>query len=318
MRRLAVLALLALTAADAGDTVIPAEFGLVEGVAWDARGRQMFAGSVEDGALLVREGDHWRRAILPYRTAGLSGMAVDARRGVLWLASGIAAPTRARDGFRGLIGVTTLGFEAAGRIPLPAGESRAQPGDVALAPDGTVYVSDSAAGGVYVCRPGCTVLAPLLPPGSFRSAQGMAVSRDGRALYVADYPSGLWRIDLKRPKGAVQVAAIKGIDGLARDGDALVAIVNGNGRKVLRLTLDAKGAAVARQELLATPTGPGEPTLGVVAGDRLLYVADAQWDRFDAAGRAISPPRDTHVASVALPPGPRPPEARAREERTRR
>ena len=65
MRLIAAVALLALVAADVPDLSVPAEFGLVEGVAWDARSRQLFAGSVEDGALLVREGDHWRRAVLP-------------------------------------------------------------------------------------------------------------------------------------------------------------------------------------------------------------------------------------------------------------
>lgn len=313
MRILAALALLALAAADAPETTIPAEFGLVEGVAWDARSRQLFAGSVEDGALLVREGDRWRRAILPYGTAGLFGMAVDQRRGILWIASGVAGPTRRKDGFRGLIGVTALGFEAVGRAPLPAGDTGAQPGDVAVAPDGVVYVSDGAAGGVYACKPGCTALAPLVPAGTFRSAQGLAVSRDGRTLYVADYGRGLFGIDLKKPKNVALVSAIKGIDGLVRDGDALIAIVNGDGRKVVRLTFSA--AAPATEELLATPPGPGDPTLGTIIDRRLVYVADAQWDRFDAAGKSTGPARETHIRAIALPSGARPQELRVRDRR---
>lgn len=313
MRWCAAVALLALAAADAPELTIPAEFGLVEGIAWDNRSQQMFASGVEDGALLVREGDRWRRAVLPYSTAGLFGMAIDQRRGVLWMASGIAGPTRNKTGFRGLIGVTSQGFEPVAKIGLPAGDAKAQPGDVAVGPDGSVYVSDGAAGGVYFCKPGCTELTPLVPAATFRSAQGLAVSRDGRSLYVADYGRGLFRVDLKKPKEAILVAAARGIDGLVRDGDALIVIVNGGGRKVVRLTFDANGAL--SQELLASPAGPGDPTLGTIVGRRLVYVADSQWDRFDAAGKSTGPARETLIREISLPPGPRLPEAQSREGR---
>lgn len=311
MRWIAALALLALAAADVPETTIPAEFGLVEGVAWDNRSQQMFASAVEDGALLVREGDHWRRAVLPYSTAGLFGMAVDQRRGILWMASGIAGPTRNKAGFRGLIGVASQGFEPVAKVGLPPADTQAQPGDVAVGPDGSVYVSDGATGGVYLCKPDCTELAPLVPPATFRSAQGLAVSRDGRTLYVADYDRGLFRIDLKKPKAATLVAAVKGIDGLIRDGDALIAIINGDGRKIVRLTFDASGAL--SEELLTTPAGPGDPTLGTIVERRLVYVADSQWDRFDAAGKSIAPARQTNLRAIALPDGPRPRELPSRD-----
>lgn len=314
MKRLAALALLALIAADTPEIVVPAEYGLVEGVAWDERGRQMFVGGVEDGALIVREGENWRRVTMPYRTAGLFGMAIDYRRGILWMASGAQAPTRAKAGFRGLIGVTLLGFEPAGRAAVP--DAKAQPGDVAVAPDGSVFVSDGATGGLYICRPGCDVLTPFVPAGTFQSTQGLAVSRDGRTLYVADYGTGLYRFDIRKPKAPVLVAPIKGIDGLVRDGDALIAIVNGDGRKVLRLTLDATGK-IASETTLAAPSGPGDPTLGTIARGKLLYVADAQWDRFGQDGKATKPARSTPLQWLALPPGPRPPELRQRDRNER-
>ncbi len=309
MRVFAALALLALAAADVPETTIPAEFGLVDGVAWDARSRQMFAGTVEDGALLVREGDHWRRAVLPYSTAGLFGMAVDQRRGILWISSGVAGPTVKKNGFRGLIGVTSQGFVPVGRAAVPVGDTLAQPGDVTIAPDGSVYVSDAATGAVYLCKPGCTALLPLVAPGTFRSAQGMAVSRDGRTLYVADYGRGLFRVDLKKPKSAILITPLKGIDGLVRDGDELLAIVNGDGRRIVRLTFEAQGDVAS--ELLVTLKGPGDPTLGVFIEGQLVYIADAQWDRFDRSGKSIAKARETAIRAIALPSGPRPKETSA-------
>ena len=299
MKWIAALALLTLAAADVPEVPIPAEFGRVEGVAWDARSGQLFAGSVEDGALLVREGDHWRRAVLPFPTAGLFGMAVDPRRGILWIASGVAGPTRRKDAFRGLIGVSALGFEAVGLAPVPPEDVTAQPGDVAIAPDGSVYVSDGAAGGVYVCKPDCTQLVALVPSGTFRSAQGMAVSRDGRFLFVADYGRGLFKLDLKKPKVPVAVSQLKGIDGLIRYGDTFIAIVNGDGRKVVRISFDANG--MPTEELLETLSGPGDPTLGTIADRKLIYVADAQWDRFDAAGKSSRRARETSIRTLDLP-----------------
>lgn len=318
MKRIAALLALALVAADTPDISIPAEFGLIEGIAFDPSSRQFYAGAVEDGALLVKEGDRWRRTVLPYRTAGLFGMALDRQRGILWIASGVAGPTKAKQGFRGIIGVTALGLEAAGRAAVPAADTASQPGDVAVGQDGSVYVSDGQAGNLYVCRPGCTELVAFVPAGTFKSPQGLAVSRDGKALYVADYGHGLWRIDLKKPKIVTQISQLNGIDGLVRDGDALVAIVNGDGCKIVRLTLDSTGTSVASETVLATPSGPGDPTLGFVAAGKLFYVADGQWDRFDEQGAPKGPARVTHIESLQLPPGPRPPEMRGKPDKERR
>lgn len=316
MKRLiaALLPVLLLGASPVPDHDVPAEFGLVEGVAWDPFARHLLAGSVDNGALLVREGDRWRQAVLPYPTGGILGLAVDPYRGVLWLTSAVVGPTKRKDGFRGLIGVTTLGFEPYARVPMPAGDTAGQPGDLAIAPNGTVYVSDGMAGGLYACPVDCKQLAPLVPAGTFRSPQGLAMSRSGKSLFVADYSKGLWRVDLsgKKVKAMVQISPMKGIDGLVRDGDALIAIINGNGKKVVRLTLDPTQTTIASEAVLATSAGPGDPTLGVIVGGHLVYVADAQWDRYDAAGRASGTARPTPIRSIALPPGLRPKEVRPR------
>ena len=60
------------------------------------------------------------------------------------------------------------------------------------------------------------------------------------------------------------------------------------------------------EDLLETPTGPGDPTLGTIIQRRLVYVADAQWDAFDAAGKSTGPARQTTIRAIALPPGPKP------------
>jgi hypothetical protein len=82
-----------------------------------------------------------------------------------------------------------------------------------------------------------------------------------------------------------------GIDGLYAVGRELVGIQNGIGPyRVVRLRLDAPGDRIVSVEVLerARPDY-AEPTLGVVVGDELFYVANSQWERFRADGGIDAP-----------------------------
>ena len=112
-----------------------------------------------------------------------------------------------------------------------------------------VYVSDGQNGAIYRCPPGCASLETWLPAGTFRSAQGMAVSADGRLLYVADYRYGLAAVD--RASGHVfRMSAppdmmLDGIDGLVRDHDGLIAIQNGAPPlRIVALSLSSDGLGI--------------------------------------------------------------------------
>lgn len=288
------------------ETEVPAEHRIVEGIAWDAATRRLFAGTVIDGRLLVREGRSWRTVPLDGPVGGLFGMAADGPRRILWLTSGlaeqVAEPQRA---FRGLIAVDLDRLAVVRRVPLAGAGS---PGDLAIGTDGSVYVSNGETGAIHVCRPGCTALADLLPAGRFRNPQGLALSRDGKRLYIADYGYGIALLDLASGAltrlGAATPAMLDGIDGLVAYRDALIAIQNGSiPRRIIRLRLDRKGREVRAVDVLerANPDW-GEPTLGAIADKRLIFVADGQWERFSARGAAIGrePPRATAIRALPL------------------
>lgn len=292
------------------ETEVPPEYRIVEGLAFDPRTKRLFAGTVVDGELLVREGLAWRRVPLEGPVGGLFGMAVDARHRLLWMTSGaaqqVADPARV---FRGLIAVDLDRLAVARRVPLPAGgEAAGSPGDLVVAGDGTVYVSNAENGAIHVCRPGCGRLADLVPQGRFRNPQGLALSRNGRLLYVADYGYGLAVIDL-RHGGIERVTAegpamLDGIDGLVRYGDDLIAVQNGaNPRRIIRLGMGSKGRVVRSLHVLerANPDW-GEPTLATIAGKRLFFVADGQWERFAARGAPVGrePARVTPIRALEL------------------
>ena len=209
---------------------VPASHRLIEGIAWDEARQRLFVGSVIDRELLVREGEAWRTVPTAGPVGGVLGMAVDAPRRLLWLASaGVEPMAEPEAAFSGIVAIDLDRLQEARRIPVPG----AKLGDVAVAEDGTVFASDGQSGAIYRCVPGCTAAEILVAPGTLQSPQGMVVARGGRRLYVADYALGLYRVEIESRQVVPMVVRrpemLDGIDGLllyAPDG-ALIGIQNG-------------------------------------------------------------------------------------------
>jgi sugar lactone lactonase YvrE len=284
-------------------TRIPAEHRLVEGLAWDARGRRLFAGTVVGRALLVESDGAWR-TVDGIDAGSLFGLAIDEERQLLWLASGRVEQTPSPDtAFRGLIALDLRDQSVSRRVPL---EGEGSPADLALGADGTVYASDPATGAVYRAAPDAQTLSVLVQPGMMANPQGLVVSADGRRLFVADYLHGIAMVELadgsvsRLPSDAGSM--LDGIDGLVAHDGALLAIQNGTGpRRILRLRLDEAGSRITRVDVLerANPEW-GEPTLGTLRDGAFVYVADAQWERYGegGAGRGEGLPRATAIRAL--------------------
>jgi sugar lactone lactonase YvrE len=170
------------------------------------------------------------------------------------------------------------------RIPPPVPGGRVS--DLALGPDGSLYAADPANGRVYRLGPGSDRLEVLVDEGPIWSAQGMAASEDGRHLFVADYVQGIARVDLETREvtflETLDDLLVSGIDGLLWAGDSLVGIQNGlRPHRVLRLRLDPARSRILEGTVLerAHPRFD-EPTLGVIVGNALYYVANSQYRHF--------------------------------------
>jgi hypothetical protein len=60
--------------------------------------------------------------------------------------------------------------------------------------------------------------------------------------------------------------------------------------RVVRLTLDARGDSLVGSEVLERlHPAYAEPTLGVLVGRDLYYVANSQWERFGETGFVARP-----------------------------
>jgi len=182
-------------------------------------------------------------------------------------------------------------------------------GDLAVGPAGDVFMTDSRQPVVYRLRPGAdsfeTVRHPL-----FRSLQGAAATPDGRFLYVADYSHGLLRIELRtgavvRLTDAPGTTSL-GVDGLLLDRHSLIGVQNGlSPARIARFTLTPDGVGISRVDVLDRQPGVAdEPTIGTLLDGGYLYVANSQWEKYDAAGQRRDGTRLAPTRLIRIPLSP--------------
>ena len=275
---------------------------LTEGIAYDPRGKAFFVGSVHHRKI-VRVDRSGRTA--DFVSTGRDslwaplGMKVDTARRVLWVAAAAVPQMLEYDsadaGRSGLFRYELSSGTLTGRVIIPSDGAAHLLGDLTIARNGDVYASDSRAPVVWRLRAGADSLERLVESPLILSAQGLALSEDERTLFLADYSRGTLKIDLVSLRvtllpGREGVLAL-GIDGLYRDGGTLIGIQNGmEPHRVVRLTLDAPGDSLVGSEVLERlHPAHAEPTLGVLVGRDLYYVANSQWERFGETGAVARP-----------------------------
>lgn len=273
MIRAGVMLLALGAAADAPRAIYsaPAQHRLVEGVATD--GKTIWLSSVIDRTILVRRAGADSRMVMPTGTLHPLGLAWDARRSWLWVATDCPdLPGVARCDSGALVALDRKGRLKA---KLSAGPGF-HPGDVSAA-GGAVFVSDGLNGAVY--RLNGSTLDPLIAPGVARSAQGTALAADGKHLIVADYGRGVATVDLKTKERTLLPMAdgkpLRGLDGLVRVGADYYAIHNGSSPGSL-IRFRISGAQI-EVTVVQRGTPLADPTQLAHDGNRLLVVADAGW-----------------------------------------
>ena len=269
---------------------LPEKDLITEGIAHDPGSGDFFVSSVHARKILriSREG-----RVSEFVKEGQDGLfsalalAVDPRKSALWVSSEAMPMMKGlRPEEKGrcfVIEYDLVSGRARRTLPPPSGIGEVHLSDLAVGPDGTLAVSDPRSGRVYVL--GAAGFRVLVDEGPLASPQGLAWTPDGRWLFVADYSQGIARIDSR--SGAVTLlrgpenAALAGIDGLVYARGSLVGIQNGlRPHRVVRLALGSDQARITEVTVLerANPEFD-EPTLGVVVGDELYYVAASQYSK---------------------------------------
>jgi len=173
-------------------------------------------------------------------------------------------------------------------------------GDMSVAADGTVFLTDSLGGGVYRVR-GDVSRAKLekLADGLF-SPQTPVLARDGKRLFVAEYSIGVAIINLdngqigylKHPDNI----ATTGLDGLYLDGNSLIGVQNGTDpERIMRFKLNSTQTAIVSSEVIAQGPEIGEPTHATSSHGWIYVTANVGWNKIDdhgelKKGQSFTPP----------------------------
>lgn len=271
-----------------------------EGVGFDATTGRVFVSGVRQRKVVVIEPDGRVRDFVG-AGAGLDavlGLAIDSVRGLLWFTT---AQTPEQEGASAgmpggsmLLAARLTDGAVVQRWTLPDTSGGHLLGDVMLAPNGTVYTTDSRSPHIYRVdgrgTGGVLARAPWQHP-DWQSLQGLAFSSDGRQAWLADWSTGLFHIDIGSgivtPVAADPAMFTLGVDGLYFVGNRrLVALQNGIApARVVAFDLDASGTRIEKLELLDRHLPEAiEPTLGVLVPGGLLYVANAPWGLYGPDG----------------------------------
>jgi hypothetical protein len=244
------------------------------GIAYDAISRRFLFGDVTGRRLfVVGEGSERSVDLVRADSAGfddVTALAIDAKRGDLWVAS------TATDGRAGTVHrLQLISGRALTKFTVPLQDSM-RLSDLAIAGDGTLFILDSGARRLLALRPGAAAVEPLMRL-TISNAASMAIDDLGQRAYVA-HSEGIARIDLQArrasPLTAANGIALTDFDYIRAYRDSLVGSqVQADGsRGIVRLQLSGDRRAVSAATLIDTSSSEDDAALATISGDDLYYL----------------------------------------------
>ncbi len=274
---------------------VPTDHRLVEGVATNGKGI-FFLSTVVSNTILTAD-PTGEISILTdgkdHAIGSFFGIAYNQQEHALYATYGRVDQTYNMPKGEGQTGVLSINPDTGGITgdwTLSGGTEGQQIADVAISPDGAVYVTESQSGAIYKING--ENLSKLNTDKQFRSPQGMAFLENG-VMLMADYGRGLWRINTTTLETDLlsmpSTISLIGIDGLFAHKGRLIAIQNGvTPQRVIEIELDgAREAVIGVRVLAQSLTDFDEPTLGASTSDGLVFVASSQWPKYAPGGFVV-------------------------------
>lgn len=287
---------------------LPGQQGIIESAVVDQRNRWFF-GDVRARCIWMMDqaGTLSRFTAADEQLLGVFGLAVDEASDLLWAGvSGVAEtagiPPTAH-GKAALIAFDLNTGEQRFSVALPENTDAHVLGSLQLAPDGSLFVTDSLSPVIWRAAPGARELEIWLTHPDFVSLQGLVFSADERSLFVADYANGIWSISLATRRATLLHSArdtlLFGIDDLQQHRGDLIAVQNGtNPMRVLRVKLPGDGTAHASVLLQQHPL-MRDPATGTIHNGQFFLIGDSGWALFAQPNSAPSP-RDVPLLALSL------------------
>jgi len=286
-----------------------------EGVDADPRNGRLYVASIRHRTIAEIDANGRTRELLPRdgKTLGpIFGVRVDTARNVVWATTSayhqIPGFMPADTAIAALLEIRIADGAIIRRWNAPIAPGGRVLGDLAIAPNGTVFFTDSNHPVMYWMNPRTGVVDSITSV-AFRSLQGVAPTQDGRFVYIADYSRGFFRLELAtRALSLVEAPpgmSMRGCDGILWYRGSIIAVQNGTSpARVMRFTLDSTGTRFTRADVVdENPHIADEPTIATPLGRELIYVANSQWEKHDAHGSRIEtrPLTAPILLSVPLP-----------------
>ncbi len=267
---------------------------LPEGIAHDEHSHSFFVSSLAEHRIVRLEayGHMSEFAGAAAQLDAVLGLAVDGPRRVLYAVSTSALTTEGRAHRRNaMVAFDVDNGRLLRRVDI---EGAMQLNDVAIAPGGRVFTTDSGSGAVYEI-PKVGPARVVLKPDALRGSNGIAASPDGKRLYVA-HTTGIAVVDpasgAMKPLAVPPRENVAAIDGLYQWQGSLIAVENTTtpGRVIL-LTLGRDGESVTRVQTLLSHhhNRLDEPTTGAVTPDGFFLLAATGVTHYGDDGRVHDP-----------------------------
>lgn len=288
----------------------------IESVAYDPVEHQLYLGSVHKQKILKVDLNH--QTIRDFKATeadglwSVFGMKVDASKRHLWACSVATNLMIQADS-------TLEGLSAVYKFDLDSGEVISRYilndsanhwfGDLTLSPDGEAFISDSKTNTIYTIGPDNEEMVPFFHTDHFLSLQGLDVIDNGKYLMIADYVSGLYRLDLTtkrlaKLKSKLEAVSLKSVDGLYVYQNSLVVTQNQVvPMRVTRYFLNQDRDIIIDYRYLEKGNPLlNEPTLGVLVDNWFYYVANSQWGGYDKQNKPLPyhQLQDIHILKVRI------------------
>lgn len=277
-----------------------------EGIAFDAKGERFFIGSVAQRKIIVTDAKGEARDFSSSsdKLDCVLGLTIDADRGELDAVSTNGFEESAKTERRNA--VVRYDLKSGRVLDRIAAPEAMQLNDLAIAPDGILYATDSAAGTLFRKKAGEKTLTRFGEAGALRGANGIALGADGM-LYVT-LSTGIARVNVEsgEPTRLPQPDTVVtgGIDGLYwYDGDLLGVQNVTNPGRVVRIALTYKGTRIDGLTVLQSHhhSDFDEPTTGAIANGALHVIGNSYVGHYQPNGTTKDAGDLKGTAIIAVP-----------------